>query len=161
MNVQILLTINECYFLDINFQTDAMIVDFDMNGNSQEINLPTIETNPVCDFDIELDQFELDASNIPLNITVTDLFEFNLRTTTLTIKTQSDAALVEQSISLTITITSSQTSQPFSITLQVNYYEDLLTSEGGDSVQVPDITCSESDLDWSFELPEFANIDED
>ena len=78
MNVQILLTIHECYFLDAYFSTDAMIVDFDINEHAQEISLPSIETNPVCDFEIELDEFDLNASNIPLNMTVNDLFEFDL-----------------------------------------------------------------------------------
>ena len=78
MNVQILLTIGECYFLEAYFSTDAIIVDFDINGDSKEVSLPTIETNPVCDFGIELDEFDLDASNIPLNMTVDDLFEFDL-----------------------------------------------------------------------------------
>ena len=34
MNVQIILTVSECYFLQAYFETDEMKVDFDINGGS-------------------------------------------------------------------------------------------------------------------------------
>ena len=158
MNVQIVAEIQECYFQEAKFETYQILESFELGLEQKQIPLPQIISTTSCDFPIELVHYEMKSEHLPPNARIEDMFDFNLDETTLTVKNQTDFSFLNQTAQIKVTVITSEDLR-LSASITVEYVGNGTWFES-ENLDVPDITCSEADRDWSFTLPEIAYADE-
>ena len=94
------------------------------------------------------------AGILPPDTSVEELFDFDLETTTLIVKSQTSFSFLDEIAQVKVTLTT-DADFTLSASITVNYvgngpwFKDQ-EANLSESNTVPDITCSEQDKDWVF-----------
>ena len=145
MNVQIISTVEECFFTEAEFYNTLIETTYTLGNEKETISLPKVTASPECGIEPVIKNVAIVDVSLPDGFTREQLIDHTDKK--IIIKEQINLVLLKQQASFKVT---AETEEGLPLTLDL---EILYTSDGPwfeKAADVPDITCSPEDQGWSF-----------
>ena len=156
LTIKIIAIIHECTFTSVKFSRPAISISYVIGRVDETVGIPDLVLQPECDFTPNISGHDLVVMDTLLEgVVLEEILLLDLNTWTITVPSSEDFGLIGSNLSANLTLNwedSSLSSQ--SILINVAYI-----TKGPEFLRSDDpkpITCSESDSNWSFLLPEIV-----
>lgn len=156
VSANIVSQVNECSYENVEFAKRQIYVEYSLGSDDLVVELPELQFTPDCGLDISIVNASVEAQELPSAFSVDSLVKFDQDKLELTVLKQTNLALFNKQITGQITVLTSQ-GLSASLGFGARYKSSGPWLEG--EAQVQNITCSQQDRGWSFQLPKIGASD--